>query len=112
MAELPGNDWKLALKLSVRTGLDQAPNLRFDRAGGTLASHRDCDGRSTSGAHVVQTCDRKFLAFGEQIFVTRRESHHKSGQPVLVERRLDLVDKLPTASHQSSMPTGLTAVMG
>ena len=111
-AELLGNDWKLFLKLDVRAGLRQAPHLSFDSARGALARNGDCDGLPASSAHVLQACDRKFLAFGEQVFVTRRESHDKSGQPVLVERRLDFIDKLPTASHGGSMPTRLIAVMG
>jgi hypothetical protein len=110
--ELLGNDWKLFLKRNVRTGLHQAARLSSDPTRGALACDCDRDGLSTSGAHVLQACDRKFLAFREQVFVTRRESHDQSGQPVLVERRLDFINKLPTASHTGSMPIRLIAVMG
>ena len=112
IAELLRDDWKLSLQLNVRAGLNQAPRLSFDSASSALARNRDCDGLSTGRAHVFQARDRKFLAFGEQVFVTGRESHDKSGQPVLVERRLDFIHKLPTASHRGSMPIRLIAVMG
>ena len=112
IAELSRNDWKLPLKFNVRVGFNEAPRPSFDSARCALARNGDCDGLSTSGAHVLQACDRKLFAFREQIFVTRRESHDQRGQPVLVERRLDFIDKLPTASHRGSMTIGLIAVMG
>jgi len=102
IAELSGDDWKLALKLNVRVSLNQTPRLSFYSARGALARNGDCDGLSTSGAHVLQACDRQLLSFREQVFVARRESHDKSSQPVLVDCRLDFIDKLPTASHRGA----------
>jgi hypothetical protein len=99
IAELSRNDWKLFLKRTVLAGLHQTPRLGFDSACRALAGNGDCDGLPASSAHVLQACNRKFLAFDEQVFVTCRESHDKGGQPVLVERRFDFTDKLPTASH-------------
>ena len=112
IAELAGDDWKLSLNLDVRAGLDQATRLCLNAARRILARDCDCDGLSASGAHALQAGNRKFLPFREQIFVTGRESHDKSSHPVLIERRLDFIDKLPAASHRSSMPMGLMAVMG
>jgi hypothetical protein len=112
IAELPGNDWKLASNLNVRTGLDQATRLSFEPACRTLACDCDCNGPSASGAHVLEAGDRELLAFGEQVFVTGRESDDKSGQPVLVERRLDFIDELPTASHKKQHVPRLDSCYG
>ena len=79
IAELLRDDWKLFLKLNVRAGLRQTPRLSSDSARGAFACNSDCDGLPASSAHVFQACDRKFLAFGEQVFETRRESHDKGG---------------------------------